>query len=108
MCLSPVYLLPGHLDLSGAPLALQVSATDDADGLPAAVDGVCDVVYDGFTWGTGNQKERVNSRSVSSSVPFNNAEKKHNDDTFWSIDESTQQQLICILYKYHAAKCAID
>lgn len=49
MCLSPVYLLPGHLDLSGAPLALQVSATDDADGLPAAVDGVCDVVYDGFT-----------------------------------------------------------
>lgn len=49
VCLSHVYLLPGHLYLSGTPLALQVFATDHADGLPAAVDGVCDVVYDGFT-----------------------------------------------------------
>lgn len=41
--------LPGHLDLCGAPLALQVSATDHADGLPAPINGICDVVYDGFT-----------------------------------------------------------
>lgn len=38
--------LPGHLDLSGAPLALQVAPGDHTDGLPAAIDGVCNVLYD--------------------------------------------------------------
>jgi len=42
---------PGHLDLSGAPLALEISPGDHTDGLPAAVDGICDVLYDGFTCG---------------------------------------------------------
>ena len=42
---------PGHLDLSGAPLALQVVTADHTDGLPAVVDGVCDVLYDGLTCG---------------------------------------------------------
>ena len=41
---------PGHLDLSGAPFTLQVSMADHTDGLSAAVDGLCDVLYDGFTW----------------------------------------------------------
>lgn len=40
----------GHLDLPGAPLTLQVATADHADGLAAPVDGVCDVVYDGFAW----------------------------------------------------------
>lgn len=43
---------PGHLDLSGAPLALQILVGDHTDGFPAPVDGVCDVLYDGFTCGT--------------------------------------------------------
>ena len=42
---------PGHLDLSGAPLTLQVGSADDTDGLPAAVDGLCDVLDDGLTCG---------------------------------------------------------
>lgn len=40
---------PGHLDLSGAPVALQVAAAQNTDRLPAPVDGVSDVVDDGFT-----------------------------------------------------------
>ena len=40
---------PGHLDLSGAPLTLQVGCADHTDGLPAAVDGLCDVLDDGLT-----------------------------------------------------------
>lgn len=36
--------IPGCLDLCGAPLALQVSATDDTDSLPASINGICDVI----------------------------------------------------------------
>lgn len=49
-------MLPGHLDLSGAPLTLKVSATDHTDGLPASIDGIRDVVYDEFTWGREKEK----------------------------------------------------
>ena len=42
-------ILPGNLDLSGAPFTLQVIATDHTDGLPAAIDGICYVFHDGFT-----------------------------------------------------------
>ena len=42
--------LPGNLDLSGAPFTLQVITTDHADGFPAAIDGVCYVFHNGFTW----------------------------------------------------------
>lgn len=42
---------PGHLDLSGAPLVLQVVLADHTDGLPASVDGVGDVLDDGLPCG---------------------------------------------------------
>ena len=42
------WILPGNLDLSGAPFTLQVIATDHTDGLPAAIYGVCNVFHDGF------------------------------------------------------------
>lgn len=48
---SPAAPTPRHLDLSGAPLALQIVSADHTDGLPAAIDGVCNVLYDGFTCG---------------------------------------------------------
>ena len=41
---------PGHLDLSGAPFTLQVTMADHTDGLSAAIDGICNVLYDGCTW----------------------------------------------------------
>lgn len=44
-----MFLVPGHLDLPGAPLTLEVSATDHTDRLRASIDGVCDVFDDGFT-----------------------------------------------------------
>lgn len=40
----------GCLDLSGAPLTLEVSATDHTDGLPASIDAIRNVVYDRSTW----------------------------------------------------------
>ena len=41
---------PGHLDLSRAPFTLQVMMADHTDDLSAAIDGICNVLYDGFTW----------------------------------------------------------
>jgi len=45
---------PGHLDLPGAPLTLQVMFADHTDGLPAAVDGFRDVLDDGPTCGVND------------------------------------------------------
>ena len=38
--------VPGHLDLAGAPLAGQVLPADHTQSLPAAVDGLRDVLHD--------------------------------------------------------------
>lgn len=40
--------LPGCLDLSGAPFTLKVFVTDNTNGLPASVNGIHDVIYDGL------------------------------------------------------------
>ena len=48
-------LSPGHLDLPGAPLALQVVSADHTDGLPTAIDGLCNVLHDGPTYGGHTQ-----------------------------------------------------
>lgn len=65
---------PGHLDLMGAPLALQVVLADHTDGLPAAIYGVCNVLYDGLTCGDSSDRktnrDQITYRLLNQSLEF--------------------------------------